>query len=257
MYNIFMEEFVMPTEAMVLNSNIEDIEDRLATVVFCIRGDQFTQGFFLSWTKLMLFMNENKLFNVRVMNYSSTDIYETRNTVVGGRKGKSRVQSVFEDDIVYDFIFLLDSNINFDPINVVSMLAKLAKIDELEIISGIYPNNNGQPNVLEYDTLEYLKENGSYKFAELSTLVETGQMSSMGIVSVPSVGLGFMAVKKGVLEKLTYPWFEPYVIEDEDVYDLDNDEISFCKKLRDSNISVYVDSTVILTQDSVQSFFVN
>jgi hypothetical protein len=113
-----------------------------------------------------------------------------------------------------------------------------------------------KPEVIP-STLEYLKENGSYKFAELSTLVETGQMSSMGIVSVPSTGLGFMAIKKGVLEKLTYPWFEPYVIEDEDVYDLDNDEISFCKKLRDSNISVYVDSTVIITQDSVQSFFVS
>ena len=257
MYNIFMEEFVMPTEVMLLNSNLEDIENRLPTVVFCLKGDSFTQGFFLSWTKLMLFMNENKLFNVRVMNYSCSNAFDARNTLLGGKRGKGKIQSVFEDDIVYDFIFFMDTNINFQPIDVVSILAKLAKIDEVDLISGIYPNNQGKPNVLEFDSLEYLRENGSYKFADLSTILQTGDMSSLNIVSVPSVGLGFMGIKRGVFEKLSYPWFEPFVLEDDDVYDLDDDEVSFCKKLKDSNISIYVDSKVILSKDNVQSLFVS
>jgi hypothetical protein len=252
-----MEEFVMPTEAMLLNSNVEDIEDRLPTVVFCLKGDSFTQGFFLSWTKLILFLNENKLFNVRVMNYSSSNSFDTRNILLGGKKGKGKIQSVFEDEIVYDFIFLMDTNINFEPMHVVSILAKLTKVEEIEVISGIYPNSNGKPNVYEFDSLEYLVENGSYKFAELSSLIETGDYSSLNIVSVPSVGLGFMGIQRGVFEKLTYPWFEPYVLENDDVFDLDDDEVSFCKKLRDLNISVYVDSKVILSKDNVQSLFVS
>ena len=55
MYNISMEEFVMPTEAMLLNSNVEDIEERLPTVVFCIKGDTFTQDFFSAGLDLFYF----------------------------------------------------------------------------------------------------------------------------------------------------------------------------------------------------------
>ena len=257
MYNIFMEEFVMPTEAMLLNSNVEDIEERLPTVVFCIKGQTFTQGFFLSWTKFILFLNENKLFNVRVMNYDESNSFDARNILVGANKGKGRIQSVFEDEIVYDFIFFLDTNINFQPMDIINILGKLAKVDELEVLAGIYPTNNGTPYVYQDVSIECLRENGSYKFTDMDTLIETGSMGSLNLVSVPATGMGFMAIKRGVLEKLTYPWFEPYVVQDEDILEYDNDEISFCKKLAELNISVRVDSSVILSKDNLKSTLVN
>ena len=55
------------------------------SVTFCIPGNNFTTGFFNSWTKLLFFLKANPtLIAPHFVNYYSPNVYALRNAMLGG-----------------------------------------------------------------------------------------------------------------------------------------------------------------------------
>ncbi len=50
------------------------------TVVFCLPGKDFTQGFFNSWTKLLYFLYMNPIMEVHIVNYYLSNISQFFNS---------------------------------------------------------------------------------------------------------------------------------------------------------------------------------
>jgi hypothetical protein len=58
-------------------------------------------------------------------------------------------------------------------------------------------------------------------------------------------GMGFMMCRKGALEKVTYPWFEPAMHEIDISKDFSSEDVSLCWKWKDAGVDVWVDPDVI------------
>jgi hypothetical protein len=68
-------------------------------------------------------------------------------------------------------------------------------------------------------------------------------------LSVAYNGMGFFACRKGVIEKLKYPYFTyPLVeMEDEDgklIRDTCSEDVAFCKNLKDAGFDIIVNTTL-------------
>jgi hypothetical protein len=68
-------------------------------------------------------------------------------------------------------------------------------------------------------------------------------------LSVAYNGMGFFACRKGVIEKLKYPYFTyPLIeIEGEDgkmIRDTCSEDVAFCKNLKDAGFDIIVNTTI-------------
>ena len=189
-------------------------------VVFCIPGKDFSQGFFNSWTKFLYFLNQNPILDIHIVNY---------------------------------YFFWLDTDVVFEPHDVARILMKLQMNKDVEILSGIYAMANGAPAVIVDDSPDALHENDSYTNATIEDLLVDGTKHQHGLVKVKCPGMGFVAFKKNVFEKISYPWFENLKIDSPHFVDYDFEDVSLFKKLAKKDIFVYVDTETLIGHDKVST----
>jgi hypothetical protein len=68
-------------------NNDKTVESVPISVTFCIPGNNFTSGFFSSWTKLLFFLKANpSLITPHFVNYYSPNVYALRNAMLDGKK---------------------------------------------------------------------------------------------------------------------------------------------------------------------------
>lgn len=222
-------------------------------VVFCIPGKDFSQGFFNSWTKLLYFLNQNPILDIHIVNYYLSNINQCRNTILGGKKTSGKYQVLFDGEWEYDYIFWLDTDVVFEPHDIARILMKLQMNKDVEILSGIYAMANGAPAVIVDDSPEALHENDSYTNATIEDLLVDGTKHQHGLVKVKCPGMGFVAFKKNVFEKISYPWFENLKIDSPHFVDYDFEDVSLFKKLAKKDIFVYVDTETLIGHDKVST----
>lgn len=70
-------------------------------------------------------------------------------------------------------------------------------------------------------------------------------MGTHGLKSADWVGMGFCLIKREVLEKMKYPWFEPFTLEvnrrGRILRKIVQDDIAFCMKAVKMDIPIYID----------------
>ena len=141
-------------------------------------------------------------------------------------------------EATYDKIIWIDSDMSWTPED----FLKLYEAEE-DIISGIYLSDRGTPmfSGSEKAKSEYL--NTTEKF------------------EVKYVGFGFLAIKNGVFENLTRPWFEPTfkkVTDDNGKEYLipQGEDYSLCAKATRAGYKIFVDPTVSLGHHKKVGIFV-
>ena len=198
-------------------------EPKKPTVVFCLPGKEFSQGFFNSWTKLLYFLYVNPILDIHIVNYYLSNIAQCRNTILGGKKTSGKYQVLFENEWNYDYIFWIDTDIVFEPQDVARILVKLSS----------------NPDV--------------YEHYDMDELLQESVKNEDGLVKVKCPGMGFVAFKKNVFEKIQYPWFENTKIESPHFVDYDFEDVSLFKKLENKNVEVYIDMETIVGHDKVST----
>jgi len=81
-------------------------------VVFCIPGREFTANFLQSWTKLVNALTANRISYILSNTYSPV-VYYARSACLKAHVLKGRNQKPFQDEITYDFLMWIDSDIVF------------------------------------------------------------------------------------------------------------------------------------------------
>ena len=65
-------------------------------------------------------------------------------------------------------------------------------------------------------------------------------------MEVSHTGFGFLLIKKGVFESMTYPWFKPIEKRIGDMVDFTMEDVSFCLRAKEAGFKIYIDPQVIV-----------
>lgn len=255
---------------------------RPLNIIFCLPGTSFSNHFLLSWSELMLYCLTHDI-RPFISCHQNSNIYHVRNGCLGGDILRGSRQVPFDGKLDYDFIMWIDSDQVFSPTHFETLLRR-----DKEVVSGLYLMQGGghYAVVPEWD-VSYFKKHGCFEFLSRPMLEQwvekhcigtptekkneqTGQMikdytsCSFPLMKVSYTGLGWTLVKKGVFEKMTYPWFcgemEEFELTNEKdgtvkkIKELLSEDVSFCKRLEKMDIPVYVDIEAIVGHEKTIVF---
>lgn len=139
----------------------------------------------------------------------------------------------FNGNMTYDKLLWIDSDIAWKPEDAI----KLYESDK-EIISGAYLFANGV--VAAYP--EFMGQ--GYGYSDV--------MDMEDVVEIQGCGFGFVAIKRGVFESLSRPWFQPVIgskMLDGELITIPiiGEDLSLCKRAMDVGFKIYFDPTVKVT----------
>jgi hypothetical protein len=205
-------------------------------VVLALPGRTFSGSFLMNWTQTVMTLNK-KGYEIVVTNEYSSYVTYSRMKTLGLDVLRGADQVPFGGTLNYDVWLTIDSDILFTPEQVIQLIEDTEKYP---VVSGLYRMQDGVhfATVQEWD-VEYFKRYGSFEFMR--------DLPADKYVPVAYSGMGFFACRKGVIEKLKYPYFSyPLVeIEAEDgkiLRDTCSEDVSFCKNLTDAGFEIMVNT---------------
>jgi len=230
------------------NLNIDDIDEgtsqqekqqeKQKVIIFCIPGSTFNSRFVLGWSELLL---KCLLNNYRPVLCQENDrnIFIERNKCLGGNiLQDNKDQKPFQGSAEYDYIVWINPNVIFT----FEDLEKLLKSD-YDVTSGVYTLSvpGDITNVVQKFDNKFYKEKGTFNFLTNDEIVKMDKIDNR-YFEADFVDFGWVCLKKGISEKIEYPWFEPYTKEDR--VSLFTDSYSYCKKLKEKGVKIMVDSNI-------------
>jgi len=205
-------------------------------VVIALPGRTFSGGFMLNLLETVETLKSKKYVVLITNEYSSYVTYSRMKTLgLDVRRGAD--QKPFGGKLDYDVWVTIDSDIRFTPDQIIELIEDTKKYP---VVSGLYRMEDLKHYacVKEWDT-EYFKTNGSFHFMEVGESEKEDKY-----ISVAYNGMGFFACRKGVIEKLKYPYFSYPLVEIDGLHDTCSEDVAFCKNLTDAGFDVTVNTTL-------------
>jgi GT2 family glycosyltransferase len=219
---------------------------RKPVVLFAIPGGSFTPGFFDSWTKLTMAAGKLPFDMVCTRHYSPV-IYHCRANLLGADNRAGEHQIPFQGKLNYDYMMWLDTDINFTVEQVVSLFESMQKKKHVDVLCGIYLTADGHHSTIVKDwDVNFFLKTGMFPFLTIPQLKEEAAKSKDKLAKVFYAGMGFMMVRKGAFEKVTYPWFEPIMHEIEMSRDFSSEDVSLCWKWAEKGVGIYIDPEIVV-----------
>ena len=169
-------------------------------------------------------------------NHYSSLVHNAREMTLSGTNQNSFEQrKPFEGNLTYDKVMWIDSDIAFEPEDVLKLY-----YSDKDIISGAYLLSNG--------------ESTSYPKLLDRALIITEIQELDGLCKIEGSGFGFICIKTGVFEQLTRPWFGPVIVtmkdpddDSERTFPIVGEDISWCYRVRQLGYEIWLDPTVKVT----------
>lgn len=203
-------------------------------IVFCLPGREFSGNFLSCWTGMIHHCIHKGHIMYLSQKYTS-NIYYVRAMCLGADVRRGEDQKPFDGNIDYDYIMWIDSDIIFTTNQFEKLLS-----NDLDICGGVYLMEGGQQfaAVKNWDE-EMFQKNGSFDFLTPSDINK-----STSLMEVSYTGFGFLLIKRGVFEKIKYPWFGPKFSKMGNCYDFASEDVSFCMRAKESGFKIHIDPTV-------------
>jgi hypothetical protein len=205
-------------------------------VVIALPGRTFSGGFMMNLLETVETLKSKKYVVLITNEYSSYVTYSRMKTL-GLDVLRGADQKPFGGKLDYDVWVTIDSDIRFTPDQIIELIEDTKKYP---VVSGLYRMEDLKHYacVKEWDT-EYFKANGSFRFMEVGEPEKEDKY-----ISVAYNGMGFFACRKGVIEKLKYPYFSYPLIDIDGLRDTCSEDVAFCKNLTDAGFDVTVNTTL-------------
>ena len=211
----------------------------MKSVIIALPGNKFSGAFLRNWTNALLYLT-NKGYNVRMVNDYSSFVPFSRMKTLGLDNLRGSEQKPFNGEIDYDVWVTIDSDIFFTPEQLECLIEET---DTHPIISGVYRMIDMKHYAaVKTWNIDFFKKNGTFKFLRVEDLEGAPKY-----MKVAYNGMGFMAVRREVLEKMKYPYFhrELQVIEMSDgtvIQDMCSEDVAFCKNAKDAGYDIMINS---------------
>ena len=160
-----------------------------------------------------------------------------------------------ENKAKYDYLMWIDSDIVFKLENIVRLLSH-----KKDIICGLYfaksPPHFAVAGFYDLDKIC----NGFPKLTK-------EQIESKQVVEVDWAGCGFLLMKREIIEKMEYPWFDMRVIDLKKPEERSggfkikkeilSEDISFCTKMKEVGYKIFADTSILLKHSGTTNYSVN
>jgi hypothetical protein len=209
----------------------------MVKVIFCMPGRTYSREFLLGWTDLIMQASARGHQCMVSQQYTSC-VHFARAKCLGGDVLKGPNQKPFQGQVDYDVIMWIDSDMVFRPDDFFTLLES-----PHDVTAGLYMMESMKEfaAVKDWDTAHFA-EHGSFKFLEPADLPTDPESRYL---QVAYSGMGWMMIRKGVVEDLKYPWFYgPLEVISDSVVDMNSEDVSFCKALAAAGHPVYIDAKV-------------
>ena len=221
-------------------------------IVFCLPGRSFSNNFLKSWSNLMLWCFQNNIHMMLAQEYSSM-VHFARALCLGGNVLSGVTQKPFQGGLDYDYIMWIDSDIVFSPKEFEQTLKS-----PHPVTCGLYRmQNQTQYAVVRNWDLDFYRTHGTFEFLSIKDLKEYKENKQPKYMKVSYSGMGWMLIKKGVIEKISYPWFylpayELIGKDGQQICDLMSEDVAFCQKLQtEAKVDIYVDTEVVVGHEKM------
>jgi hypothetical protein len=203
-------------------------------IVFCMPGRSYSREFLLAWSDLLIQATAKGHQCMISQQYSSV-VHFARARCLGGDVLKGPDQKPFQGIVEYDAMMWIDSDMIFK----VEDFLKIIESPH-DVTAGIYMMEDLQnlAVVKDWDE-EYFKKNGSFKFLSPPDLENEPRY-----VPVSYAGMGWMLIRKGVIEDLKYPWFWSPLQQVGDLVDMNSEDVALCRAMKAAGHQVYIDKTL-------------
>jgi hypothetical protein len=169
--------------------------------------------------------------------YSSV-VHFARAKCLGGDVMKGPDQKPFQGGVDYDVMMWIDSDIVFKPEDFFNLLES-----PHDVTAGLYMMEDLQhfATVKEWNE-DFFVKTGTFKFMRPEDLVRVDGVDSSPYVPVAYTGMGWMMIRKGVVEDLKYPWFYSDLQTVGPLVDMNSEDVSFCRALQAAGHTIHVDT---------------
>jgi hypothetical protein len=219
----------------------------MTTIIFCLPGNNYSNTFMMSFLETTQLLNKNG-YQIKISQKYSSNVYHVRNMCLGADVMMGKNQKPFQETIDYDYIFWIDSDVIFTYDHVIQLINH-----DKDIVSGLYLMDGGQKYTIvkkgDWDFKKYVENNGSFKFIHRDDILGVNDL-----FEAEYCGFGFVCIKKGVIEKMEYPWFKPFFFEipvknDKEEYtirDFTSEDVGFCRSAINQGFKILVDPNCIV-----------
>ncbi len=217
---------------------------RPLTIVACIPGREFSGRFFDAWNE---FVEKCHVIGVKLVVSRRYDavVYYARNKVAGGDVRRGAKQSPWGGELDYDYMLWIDSDVLFRFEDFQALLAH-----KVDMVAGLYLMSDNA----RFAAVERMDETVFASAGEFEFLTPAKMAGRQGLVPVDYCGFGFVLVRKGVFEKLEYPWFRPLYLELGGVSEFTAEDVGFCLMAKRAGMKMYVDPKVVVGHEKTVVF---
>ena len=230
-------------------STVPERKNYNKTIVFAMMGEKFSYKFMQCWLETFSFCLENGIRPL--MSFSGdTDPFVMRNSLIGGSMNGGIEQKPFGGKLEYDYIMWIDGETLFSHKHVEQLIEGMEKYD---VVSGACLDTGMKNyNAIVNTDIDVLKESGKFDNVPKEKLEELAETENP-YLKVDYVDLGFVMVKRGVMERFEYPWFQQKacnLVKDNMVYAENySAQHSFCLDLKKKGYDVMIDSRVLVKRE--------
>lgn len=219
---------------------------RKKRVIIAIPGDNFSSKFLISWTSALNALWESQKYDLVISPGVSSFVTFARMQTLGLDVLRGVQQKPF-NNLEFDVWVTIDSDIIFSP----NQLIDLIESTELHpVVSGMYRMSNlsNYAIVKEWNT-DYFLKNGSFEFLTPEFVDTWKQETGLKFMPVNYTGMGFFAMRRDVLRKMTYPYFNAELQEiiGEDgliLRDICSEDVAFCKNIQKTNTPIVINTDI-------------
>jgi hypothetical protein len=147
----------------------------------------------------------------------------------------------------FDIWITIDSDVVFTYEQVEKLIEST---DAHPVVAGMYRMADlvNYAFVKEWDE-PYFKANGTFQFVKPEEIEKWNNETGIKYFPVVYSGMGFMAVKKEVFDKIKYPYFDSDIVtlhtdDGKVIRDICSEDVSFCKKITNAGYQIMVNTEI-------------
>lgn len=213
-------------------------------IIFGLPGDNFSSKFLLSWTATINALWESKKYDIIVSTGVSSYVTFARMQTLGLDVMRGIGQKPF-DNTNFDVWITIDSDIIFTPQQVIDLIEST---EIHPVVAGMYRMSNltSFAIVKDWDT-EHFSKNGTFKFITPEEVTQWKTETSLKYMPVNYTGMGFFAMTRDVLRKMSYPYFnaemQEIITDDGKILrDICSEDVAFCKNIQKLGIPIVINT---------------
>ena len=213
------------------------------TIAFCLPGLMYSGTFMTQFVRLLFDLNQQGI-NFYISQQYSSMVNHARTDCLQADNYAGTMLTPFRGQVPYDYIMWIDSDIIFKTEDLIELL-KMNK----DIAAGWYVQSNGGPlsnqsTVVEKMDDQELYQKGSNRYETVEDMARRTEP-----FKVDYCGFGWILIKKGVYEKIPYPWFVPRVIQLQKpdgtiLEDVCSEDISMCQDFKKYGFEIWCNPKV-------------